>query len=134
MTRVLVIDDDKSICIAIEIYLRHHNCLAVLADSGHLGTKMLAAGDFDVVMVDIFMPGMDGFQTIRDIRGRAPTMPIVAMSGFRFRNSMAPALDFLGMAGKLGATYTLRKPFTPQQLMAGIDVCLDKRLPIYAGA
>jgi CheY-like chemotaxis protein len=81
-------------------------------------------------MVDIFMPGMDGLETIRGFRERAPTVPIVAMSGFRFRNSCtAPAPDFLGMAIKLGATYCLQKPFGPQQLMAAITACLGERLP-----
>jgi CheY-like chemotaxis protein len=81
-------------------------------------------------MIDIFMPGMDGLETIKGFRERAPTVPIVAMSGFRFRNScMAPAPDFLGMAAKLGATYCLQKPFGPQQLMTAITTCLGERFP-----
>lgn len=129
MTRVLVIDDDHSVRAAIEMLLRYQDCIAVLADSGHLGAKTFEASDFDVVMVDIFMPGMDGLETIKGFRERAPTVPIVAMSGFRFRNSMAPAPDFLGMAAKLGATCCLRKPFGPEQLMAAINACLGERLP-----
>ena len=129
MTRVLVIDDDKSVCVAIETLLRRQDCVAVVADSGELGAEAFEASNFDVVMVDIFMPGMDGLETIKGFRQRAPTVPIVAMSGFRFRSSIAPAPDFLGMATKLGATCCLRKPFGPQQLMAAINVCLGDRLP-----
>jgi len=128
MTRVLVIDDDKSVCIAIETLLRRQNYVAVVADSGELGSKTFEASNFDVVMVDIFMPGMDGLETIKAFRRRAPTVPIVAMSGFRFRSSIASAPDFLGMAAKLGATCCLRKPFGSWQLMAAIDVCLGDRL------
>jgi CheY-like chemotaxis protein len=128
MTRVLVIDDDKSVCIAIETLLRRQNYVAVVADSGELGSKTFEASNFDVVMVDIFMPGMDGLETIKAFRRRAPTVPIVAMSGFRFRSSIASAPDFLGMATKLGATCCLRKPFGSWQLMAAIDVCLGDRL------
>jgi DNA-binding response OmpR family regulator len=129
MARVLVIDDDKSVSVAIETLLRHRDCEAILADSSQVGVATFEASDFDVVMVDIFMPGMDGLKTIKGFRERAPTVPIVAMSGFRFRSSMTPAPDFLGMAAKLGATYCLRKPFGPQQLMAAINACLGEGLP-----
>jgi two-component system response regulator (stage 0 sporulation protein F) len=104
MTRVLVIDDDRSVCIAIEALLRYHDCVAVSADSGELGAKTFGSPDFNVVMVDIFMPGMDGLETIKGFRRLSPTLPIVAMSGFRFRSSITSAPDFLGMATKLGAT------------------------------
>ena len=130
MARVLVIDDDKSVCAAIEALLRYQDCIAILAESGSVGARTFEDSQFDLVMVDIFMPGMDGLETIKGFRERAPTVPIVAMSGFRFRNScMAPAPDFLGMAIKLGATYCLQKPFGPQQLMAAITACLGERLP-----
>jgi len=130
MARVLVIDDDKSVCAAIEALLRHQDCVAILAESGSAGARTFEDSQFDLVMVDIFMPGMDGLETIKGFRERAPTVPIVAMSGFRFRNSCtAPAPDFLGMAIKLGATYCLQKPFGPQQLMAAITACLGEGLP-----
>jgi DNA-binding response OmpR family regulator len=130
MARVLVIDDDKSVCAAIEALLRHQDCVAVLAESGSAGASTFENSHFDLVMVDIFMPGIDGLETIKGFREWAPTVPIVAMSGFRFRNSCtAPAPDFLGLAIKVGATYCLQKPFGPQQLMAAITACLGEALP-----
>jgi hypothetical protein len=48
-------------------------------------------------------------------------VPIIAMSGFRLRNSLDPDQDFLGMAMLRGATISLRKPFSPPQLVAAID-------------
>jgi len=125
MARVLVIDDDQSVRLAIEALLRHQEFAVVLANSGQLGSNILETTRFDVVMVDIFMPGMDGLETIKAFRKRAPTTPIVAMSGFRFCSShMVAAPDFLGMAIKLGAAYCLRKPFRPEQLMTAINACL----------
>ena len=129
MTRVLVIDDDKSVSAAIEALLCRQDCVAILADSGKIGGTTFEASDFDVVMVDIFMPGMDGLETIKGFRERAPTVPIIAMSGFRFRGPSTPAPDFLGMAAKLGATYCLRKPFGPQQLLTAINACIGEVLP-----
>jgi CheY-like chemotaxis protein len=130
MTRVLVIDDDESIRVAIETLLRHQDCIVVLADSGHVGTKTFEAFSFDVVMVDIFMPGMDGLETIKTFHNRAPAVPIVAMSGFRFRSTLVSAPDFLGMAAELGATYCLRKPFGQRELMTAINACLGHKFPI----
>ncbi len=129
MTRILVIDDDESVCLAIERLLRQHDHVAVLANSSRLGVEAFDVSIFDMVMVDIFMPEMDGLETIKDFRNRAPTLPIVAMSGFRFRNTMAPTPDFLGMAAELGATYCLRKPFGSHQLMAAVNACLGEKSP-----
>jgi CheY-like chemotaxis protein len=72
------------------------------------------------VMVDLFMPGMNGLDTITRIRSKS-AVPIIAMSGFRLRNSLDPDQDFLGMAILRGATTSLRKPFSPPQLVAAID-------------
>jgi DNA-binding response OmpR family regulator len=126
MTRILVIDDDFSVGLAIQTLLGHQGCDVVLAQSGHVGTDALETSSFDTVMVDLFMPGLDGLETIAGIRQRAPMVPIVAMSGFRFCGAMGSTPDFLDMAAKQGATYCLRKPFGPQQLMAAINACLDQ--------
>jgi DNA-binding NtrC family response regulator len=125
MTRVLVIDDDRSVGSAIEMLLARQGFDTSLTADSHAGVQALEATKFDVVMIDIFMPGIDGLETIKNVRDRMPTVPIVAMSGFRFRNSMSSAPDFLGMAAKLGATCCLRKPFTPQQLMVALNSCFN---------
>ncbi len=126
MTRILVIDDDFSVGVAIQTLLGHQGCDVVLAQSGHHGTEAFETSRFDTVMVDLFMPGMDGLETIAGIRQRAATVPIVAMSGFRFCDASGSSPDFLDMAAKLGASYCLRKPFGPQQLMAAINACLEQ--------
>ncbi len=106
----------------------------VLRDSGTAGLKALEQSSFDVVLVDIFMPGMDGLQTIKAFNRRAPGGPLIAMSGFTFRDARDPSPDFLGMATELGAAYSLRKPFRPRELMAAIQGCLarlnSKGLPL----
>ena len=134
MTRILVIDDDRSVSIAIETLLQLQDCSVVLANNGQLATSIFEASRFDVVMVDIFMPGMDGLETIKGFRERAPTVPIIAMSGFRFRSTLAPTPDFLGMATKLGATCCLSKPFGSRQLMTAINACLRNKLPEVSAA
>jgi CheY-like chemotaxis protein len=72
------------------------------------------------VIVDLFMPGMNGLDTIKRIRGES-AVPIIAMSGFQMRNSLNSDQDFFGMAILCGATMSLRKPFSPELLIAAIN-------------
>ena len=127
--RILVIDDDRSVGAAIKASLTREGCDVVLVENGRLGVRTFETATFDAVMVDIFMPEMDGLETIKRFRERAPTTPIIAMSGFRFCDSRGGTVpDFLGMAAALGATYCLRKPFGPEQLMAAVNSHLDSDL------
>ena len=119
-TRILVIDDDASVSTAINAILARHQCDTVLASRAHAGIHAFQLSGFDVVMVDLFMPGMNGLDTIKRIRSES-AVPIIAMSGFRLRNSLDSDQDFFGMAIRHGATTSLRKPFSPPQLVAAID-------------
>jgi DNA-binding response OmpR family regulator len=125
MTRVLVIEDDLSVGAAIQMMLDREGCEAVHATDAHVGKKAFESSSFDLVIVDIFMPGISGLKTIAGFRQRAPTVPILAMSGFRFRDLMDPSLDFLRLAAEAGAAACLRKPFTPRELMAAVYASLD---------
>jgi CheY-like chemotaxis protein len=120
VTRILVIDDDVSVSTAIQAILVRHQCDTVLASRAHAGIHAFQESGFDVVMIDLFMPGMDGLDTIRRIRSGS-AVPIIAMSGFRLRNSLDAEQDFLSMAILRGATVSLRKPFSPPQLIAAIE-------------
>jgi len=123
--RALVIDDDRSVGAAIQLILARRGFETVLAADPHGGAQAFESSKFDVVIVDIFLSGMSGLEAIADFRRRAAAIPIIAMSGFRFRDSMDPGLDFLGMAAERGATTCLRKPFAPQQLLAAVSSGLE---------
>jgi CheY-like chemotaxis protein len=124
MTRILVVDDDPMVCMAIEVLLQRHNFEVVVTDGGEAGLGALDRGGIDLMIVDIFMPHMRGFESIRIFHERAPVIPLVAMSGYAFSNLNAPAPDFLRMALELGASRCLRKPFTPAALLTVIKECL----------
>jgi CheY-like chemotaxis protein len=124
MHHILVVDDDPLVCKAIEIYLERHNFQVIVADGGEAGLRALEGTAFDLMIVDIFMPHMRGFESIRIFHERAPTVPLIAMSGYAFANLNSPAPDFLRMALELGASRCLRKPFTPAALQTAIDECL----------
>ena len=124
MPTVLVIDDDESVRKSLSMMLRSLRLGVFAAPDAETGIGLLAVGEFDIVLVDIFMPGMDGFATIREIRKLRPDLPIVAMSGRRFTSPTPGKPDFLGMAVRLGANEALQKPFAPADLCAAIGRCL----------
>ena len=124
MPRVLVVDDDLLVGEAIQTCLQAEGFEVTVADGGEAGLGALEAESFDVMLVDIFMPHMRGFESIRIFHERAPRIPLVAMSGYAFANLDSPAPDFLRMALDLGAMRCLRKPFTPVALLTIINECL----------
>jgi CheY-like chemotaxis protein len=126
MARVLVVDDDPMVCMAIEIYLERHDFQVTIAEGGEAGLRALEGTTFDLMIVDIFMPHMRGFESIRIFHERAPQIPLIAMSGYAFAAFDTPSPDFLRMTLELGATVCLRKPFTPNALLAAVNECLAK--------
>jgi CheY-like chemotaxis protein len=126
--RVLVVDDDPMVCVAIEVCLQRQGFEVTVADGGESGMRALDKAAFDVMLVDVFMPHMRGFEAIRVFHERAPDIPVIAMSGYAFANAdRAP--DFLRMTIELGASACLRKPFTPQALIAAVNDCLARTTP-----
>ena len=125
MPRVLVVDDDPLVRVAIELCLKRRGFEVTIADGGEAGMRALESPDYDVMLVDVFMPQMRGFESIQMFHERAPTIPIIAMSGYAFANSER-APDFLRMTLELGAACCLRKPFTPNALLTTVNECLTK--------
>jgi CheY-like chemotaxis protein len=123
--RVLVVDDDPMVCVAIELCLTRQGFEVTVADGGEAGMRALDSSRFDVMLIDVFMPHMRGFESIRMFHERMPDVPIVAMSGYAFANTER-APDFLRMTIELGAACCLRKPFTPNALLTTINECLNK--------
>jgi DNA-binding response OmpR family regulator len=132
MTRVLIVEDDLSVGAAIQMILDREGYDTVLVPDADAGMRAIESLHFDLAIVDIFMPGTNGLATIVEFRLRIPTVPILAMSGFRFRVSMDPDLDFLRMAAKAGAAACLRKPFAPRELMTAVCASLKPSLPVFA--
>lgn len=129
---ILIVDDDPMVCMAIEICLQRSNFRVTIADGGEAGLRALETERVDLMMIDIFMPHMRGFESIRIFHERAPAIPLIAMSGYAFANLNSPAPDFLRMALELGAARCLRKPFTPDALLAAIRDCLAERRAVAA--
>jgi CheY-like chemotaxis protein len=127
MARILVADDDRAVRATVSLLLRAKNHEVVEAANGREGLAKITTEPFDLLIVDIFMPDMDGLETIKRVLDHDPALPIIVISGMSFRSSSAASEppDFLGMATKLGAVQSLRKPFRPHELLAVVDDCLS---------
>ena len=120
MARILVVDDDVAVQGTIRLLLERAGHSVVTADDGRKGLALCETGDFDLVFVDVFMPGMDGFETMRFVRQRHPLTPIIVISGRPISPEADSSPDFLTMATKLGAVSSLQKPFRPADLLAAV--------------
>jgi DNA-binding response OmpR family regulator len=112
---VCVIDDDVRVRQAVCDILRHAGFLTVDAADGEIGLKLVEEKRPSLVVTDIVMPNKEGIETIQALKGRFPTLPILAMSG-----SYAPAVNFLELARHLGADDCIAKPFKPSDLLLKI--------------
>jgi CheY-like chemotaxis protein len=127
LAKILVVDDDPAVQMTIRLLLERAGHSVVVAGDGHKGLAAFDVGDFDLLFLDIFMPGMDGLETMRHVQGKQPTIPIVVISGRPLVVDAEAEPDFLAMAIKLGAVSSLPKPFKPAALLAMVEGCLKAR-------
>jgi CheY-like chemotaxis protein len=122
MARVLIIDDDRLTREATRILLTSKGYSVAVAENGKSGIDAARAEQFDVVIVDLFMPDMDGLKVIHALHVINPRLPLIAASGFMFGGASAcPDMPNFGtMAAEAGAVATLYKPFRPDTLIAEI--------------
>ncbi|WP_024515178.1 response regulator [Bradyrhizobium sp. Tv2a-2] len=125
MANILVVDDDPAVRMTIQLLLERSGHRVVAAGDGRKGLAAFEAGNFDLLFLDIFMPGMDGLETMRLMLQQRPGLPIIVISGRPIGSDAMGEPDFLGMAIKLGAVRTLPKPFRPVELHAAVSSCLE---------
>ena len=111
MAKILVVDDEPAVQITIRLILERAGHSVVVTGDGRKGLSALEEGGFDLLFLDVFMPGMDGLETMRLVLERRPDIPIIVISGRPLPPELSSEPGFLGMATKLGAVCTLPKPF-----------------------
>src|ERR1700759_2559603 len=127
MPTVLISDDDHATRTAVEMLLKKKKFGVFLAPDGPTGIRLVGNVSFDAVVIDMFMPGMDGIATIRELIKIDATVPFIAISGYAFTDRRQGAPDFLGMAIRLGATAALQKPFDILDLLEAVDRAVEAR-------
>jgi CheY-like chemotaxis protein len=123
LAKILIVDDDVAVQATIRLLLERAGHSVVVASDGRKGLVIFQSGEFDLLFLDIFMPGMDGLETMRLVHQHQPLIPIIVISGNPVTSSSGP--DFLTMATKLGAVRSLQKPFKPAALLAAVASSLE---------
>jgi CheY-like chemotaxis protein len=125
MVRILIIDDDAAVRSATKIVLDANGFDVVAVADGKSGISAIQEQRFDLVIVDLFMPGMDGLKTTTAIRKISPHMPIITASGFMFGGACPEMPNFQAMAEEAGATAALYKPFRPKELLQAVQKAIE---------
>lgn len=111
---VLVIEDDKRIACLVERGLRESGHQVVLSHNGREGAEMMLSGKYDAALLDILLPGMDGFAVLEQVRAKRCKTPILVLTAIDAVPKILQAFD-------LGADDYLVKPFLLEILLARVS-------------
>ena len=118
--RILIVDDDREIAGLVDIYLRNDGFQTAIAGNGRVALDMLRGGSFQLVIMDIMMPEMDGIELCRKLREES-VIPILMLS--------AKAEDMDKIFGLMaGADDYMVKPFNPLELVARVKSLLRRSM------
>src|SRR5437016_9713694 len=116
--RILVIDDDVELCTLVGEYLAPEGFLVECAHDGKRGLEAAVTGEHLLVVLDVMLPGMNGFDVLRRIRGKS-RVPVLLLT--------ARGEDVDRIVGlEIGADDYLPKPFNPRELVARIRAVLRR--------
>ena len=111
--RVLVADDKENFLHLLRTVLGG-TCDVSVAEEGQHALALALAGDFDVVVTDIRMPGLDGFALLQELKRAKPEVEVVLMTAF---GSVERAVE----AMRAGAYHYLTKPFDPEEALLTVE-------------
>lgn len=119
--KVLVVDDDKSIRVTISQALESAGFTVVTAvDGQHALDKLAEETDYDVVLLDMKMPGLDGMEVLRKIKEMKPLMPVIMVTGYGTVETAVEAM-------KLGAVDFIQKPFSPEEIRSIVKRVVERK-------
>ncbi|KPU45721.1 response regulator MprA [Oxobacter pfennigii] len=116
--KVLVIDDVKNIRTMVAKALTLSGYAVDTAENGYEGLNFLKDNDYDVVLLDIRMPGFSGTEVLKSIREIKKDVPVIIMTAYP---TIKNAVDCI----KMGAVEYLRKPFTPDKIKSTIEQVIN---------
>jgi len=111
--KILVIEDEHDIARLVELHLRDLGCGVDLAHDGRIGSDLASSKSYDLIILDLMLPGMDGLEICRRVRARPAYTPILMLT------AKSSELDrVLGL--EVGADDYLTKPFSIRELVARV--------------
>jgi two-component system, OmpR family, phosphate regulon sensor histidine kinase PhoR len=117
--RILIVDDEKVIREGVDRALAGVGYVVAKADSGERGLEMIQAGDFHIVLLDLMMPGIDGFTVLDWIKEHRPRIEVIVITGFATVSKAVTAM-------KQGAFDFVGKPFTPDYIRIVVAKAVSK--------
>jgi two-component system, OmpR family, alkaline phosphatase synthesis response regulator PhoP len=118
--RILLVEDEESLSIGLEFNLREEGYAVTRAADGRQALERFESGEYDLVVLDLMLPYVDGFEVARRIRTRSPQMPILMLTA---RTSSADRIHGL----EIGADDYLTKPFHRKELLLRIRGMLKRK-------
>ena len=116
---ILIVDDDLSVSLVLSKAMQSSGMVTEIANSGEEALQLLSGKNYDLILMDINMPGMDGFETVEAIRKRGIRTPIIILSG---RKEDIDTLYGLN----IGADDYITKPFNPITLGAKVKALIRR--------
>ena len=116
---VLIVDDDEAVLTMLGKVMKSSGIASDIARSGGEAIELAGRGHYDLMLLDVNMPGMDGFEVVQTLRSRGLKLPIIIVSG---RKEDYDALYGLG----IGADDYLTKPFNPVTLGAKVKALIRR--------
>lgn len=113
--KILVIEDERKLARFIKQGLEQQGHVADLTHTGSEGLDLLAGGLYDLVLLDLMLPGQTGFEVLQNLRAFGLTVPVIILSALSDPEKVVHGLD-------LGAVDYIRKPFDFSELLARIRV------------
>lgn len=124
---VLIVDDDEAVLTMLRKVMKSSGIESDAARSGGEAIELAGRGHYDLMLLDINMPGMDGFEVIQTLRGRGLKLPIIVVSGRKEDYDALYGLD-------IGADDYLTKPFNPVTLGAKVKALIRRSRGDMTGA
>ena len=118
MDKILIIDDDEELCELVSEYLTVEGFEMTSANDGESGLNMALSGEYDMAILDVMLPGMNGFDVLRNLRLESK-LPVIMLT--------ARGDDMERIVGlEIGADDYLPKPFNPRELAARLRAILRR--------
>jgi CheY-like chemotaxis protein len=125
MARILVVDDQELVRNTLRRILERDGHDVAEAENGEVALELFQRQETDVVIVDLFMPVMDGLDLLNELRLKYPGTRMIAISGSVYERRPR----FLEIAGRMESVRTLAKPFTAQEVLAAVNETLAQEAP-----
>jgi CheY-like chemotaxis protein len=122
MARILVVDDEDLVRNTLRRILERDGHEVVEAENGEVALEKFKQKQTDLVIVDLFMPVMDGLELLNELRLEFPGTKMIAISGSIYERRPR----FLEIAGRMESVKTLAKPFTAQEVVDVVNETLEE--------